>query len=66
MESENFRIIKCTPIRNHRDQYFEKNFRKSIKFYKKIEKQLQKLKTKFYNFVRKILKLLTNCENVET
>ncbi len=42
VESKNFWIIKFKPIRNHRDQYFENNFRKIIKFYKKIEKQLQK------------------------
>ncbi len=42
-ECKNFRIIKSRPIRNHRDQYFGKILRKTIKFYKKIEEQSQNI-----------------------
>ncbi len=50
-ESKNFRIIKSSPSsRNHRDQYFEKFFRKTWKISQKIcrsDKNLEKTQPNF-------------------
>ncbi len=51
-ENKNFRIIKSRPNRNHRDQYFEKNFKKHlIQFYKKSEEQSQKFRKNLASFI---------------
>ncbi len=37
-KSKNFKIIKSGSIRNHRDQFYGKNFKKNlIKFYKNLK-----------------------------
>ncbi len=47
-ESKNFRIIKSRPTRNHRDQYFEKNLRKTrLNFTKNLKNSDKNLKKNF-------------------
>ncbi len=46
-----FRVrLEVIPSRNHSDQYFEKNFKKNLKFYQKFEEWSQKLRTKLVKF----------------